>query len=184
MIDSVFAYLAGLLCLGGYLFYARKKKISKKRVMLCSVFILYMTGVISLTLFPLVYDRAYSSPSDILENRLHLIPFEVIVGMITRGILQYSLLQICGNLIMTIPFGFAVIPLLSPKLKKHSRLFFIILAFAFPVWIELSQLAIGLLFGILYRTCDIDDVILNSTGIFIGYGLYFLFLKIRRKIKK
>lgn len=183
MINSVFSYLTGLICLAVYLIYARQKRISKNRTLLCCIFILYMTAVISLTMFPLVYDKSFSTPSDNISNRLHLIPFEVISGMITRGIPQYSILQIGGNLIMTIPFGFAVIPILMPKIKKQQRLFFIILAFAFPIWIELTQLLIGASFGTFYRTCDIDDVILNSTGIFIGYGLYFLFLKIRKKIK-
>ncbi|MBQ2443869.1 MAG: VanZ family protein, partial [Clostridia bacterium] len=40
--------------------------------------------------------------------------------------------------------------------------------------IEMSQFLMGLVAGNMYRNVDIDDIILNSFGTFLGYGVYKL----------
>ena len=184
MIDPVFAYLTGIIITLIYSLIAVRKKVPKRRIMLTSVFILYMTAVLSLTFFPLVYDKACSPHSNNTDNNIRLIPFEVISAMIKNDLPEYALIQIGGNLVMTIPFGFAVIPLIGNRVKKHAVAFYICLAYAFPVCIELMQLLIGSVFRTFYRTCDIDDVILNSTGVLIGYALFLIARRIYRNNKK
>ncbi len=75
------------------------------------------------------------------------------------------------NVIMLMPYGFLV-PLL---LKNMRKLWKMALAGAFfSVLIECSQL-------LNYRSTDVDDVILNTLGAVLGYGLYRLFARIVRR---
>ena len=55
----------------------------------------------------------------------------------------------------------------KPKLWKMF-----VFAFAFTVTIEVTQMFIGFAINNMYRNVDIDDIILNATGAFIGFGLY------------
>ena len=109
--------------------------------------------------------------------RLKLIPFEVIIETLNRNSPFNAVVQILGNIIMTLPFGF-LLPMIIRFKKKYT---YIITAFLMPVCIEATQLVLGLSLGTLYRTADIDDVILNSTGIFIGYAVYKLFFYLKEK---
>ena len=71
--------------------------------------------------------------------------------------------NIAGNIILFIPLGI-FLPLLRPK---YSPKRIIVIAFLCSLSIELLQL-IGRQFGN-YRTVDIDDIILNTTGSIVGF---------------
>ena len=67
-----------------------------------------------------------------------------------------------------VPFGFFVMMWMKkPKLWKMF-----VFAFAFTVTIEVTQMFLGFAIHSMYRNVDIDDIILNATGAFIGFGLY------------
>ncbi len=67
-----------------------------------------------------------------------------------------------------VPFGFFVMMWMKkPKLWKMF-----VFAFAFTVIIEVTQMFLGFAIHSMYRNVDIDDVILNAIGAFIGFGLY------------
>ena len=84
-----------------------------------------------------------------------------------KEIFRYSFLSnlfiknILGNIIMFIPYGFFA----SYYLKINKKLPGIILAIIVSSSIELIQLSIGRIF-------DVDDIILNTTGAFIGVLFY------------
>ena len=71
--------------------------------------------------------------------------------------------QVVGNAIMLLPLGI-YIPLLFPRLSGFFTVFFICLLTA--ICIELMQLITS------YRSTDIDDVILNTSGAVAGYIIY------------
>jgi glycopeptide antibiotics resistance protein len=73
--------------------------------------------------------------------------------------------QVIGNLVMLLPLGIYV-PLLFPKLSGFFRVFIICLLVS--ISIELMQLITNV------RSTDIDDVILNTSGAIVGYGVYKL----------
>lgn len=180
MISELYAVYAGISALLIWLGIALKTKQSKLNVIIVSAFILYMTGVISLTLFPINFEEERLRVTNTIENRIQLIPFKVISETFKFGLPSTIIVQLGGNILMTIPFGF-----LFPMIAKNKKTVFYILAFlALPIVIETSQLLIGLLFGVLYRTTDIDDVILNFSGAMIGYGFYVLFIKKLKLLKK
>lgn len=66
------------------------------------------------------------------------------------------------NIMLFIPFGF-ILPSMSQKFRSKSVL--IISGFSFSLLIELSQMFNN-------RHFDIDDLILNTLGAFIGYCIY------------
>lgn len=73
--------------------------------------------------------------------------------------------NLLGNIVVFIPFGF-LLPAMWPKGEKHHPIAAVLVTVTFSVVVELLQ----------YLTrsgiADIDDVILNSIGGFLGYILY------------
>jgi len=71
--------------------------------------------------------------------------------------------NVIGNIVLFIPFGFLTSYYLDLDKKRYNFLLSLLVA----VTIELIQLRIG-------RAFDIDDILLNIVGSFIGYLLYRL----------
>lgn len=92
------------------------------------------------------------------------------VGMMVRNII--------GNIICFIPFGF-LFPCLNKSFLNLKK--FLLLALLVPISVELVQLIISLSIKVVYRFADIDDVILNFTGILIGFELLKLTAKFFKK---
>lgn len=80
--------------------------------------------------------------------------------------------NVIGNVAMFIPVGI-ILPVCFRKLNNVFKV--TLAAFGMTLFIELSQL-------LLYdHSTDIDDLILNTTGAFIGAMIYFLVVIIRRR---
>ena len=81
--------------------------------------------------------------------------------------------NLIGNIIGFVPFGYIL-----PLIYKNKRKFWLItlLTEEFSLFIELTQLMLRV------GSCDIDDIILNTCGGMLGYGLFFISNRIRRKI--
>ena len=81
--------------------------------------------------------------------------------------------NLVGNIVGFVPFGF-ILPLIY---KRKRRLWLItLLTLEFSLMIELTQLVLKV------GSCDVDDVILNTLGGMLGYGLFYMCNRIRRKI--
>ncbi len=81
--------------------------------------------------------------------------------------------NLAGNVIGFIPFGM-ILPVIWPKTGKVLRI--LLLSFEFSLCVETIQLVwkVG--------SFDVDDLILNTLGGVIGYMLFWICNKIRRKI--
>ena len=86
----------------------------------------------------------------------------------------YVCLNLGGNVIGFIPFG-ALLPSISRRPSGFFRTMFI--GFELSLMVELSQLVLKV------GSCDVDDVLLNTLGCCLGYGLYRL-LKWHRRVEK
>lgn len=84
---------------------------------------------------------------------------------------QLFVKNVLGNMILFLPFGFFV----SYYLKSKKALLPVILTLIASCSIEIVQMVIG-------RVFDIDDIILNLLGGVIGFFLYYLLVKIGRKL--
>jgi glycopeptide antibiotics resistance protein len=79
--------------------------------------------------------------------------------------MREALINLIGNTAMFIPLGI-VWPGVFKKLNTHRKV--IAAGFGVSLTIEILQLPF---FG---RSTDIDDLILNSAGFLMGYGIWLL----------
>ncbi len=76
--------------------------------------------------------------------------------------------NVAGNMLMFMPYGFFISYFL--KLKKPSAIF--LLSLIVSLTIETTQSLIG-------RVFDVDDIILNVLGAFIGFGIFYFLDRLR-----
>lgn len=138
-----------------------KKYIRRVRFGFTVLFGIYVAVLIYLLFF--MEMRTYLNSSEIHYN---LVPFHEIGRFIKYwrvvGI-RMALLNIGGNIALFVPFGFC-----CPELFRKMRNFPATVAAGacLSICVEVLQLFTGL------GCCDIDDVILNTTGTVAGYMIY------------
>lgn len=76
--------------------------------------------------------------------------------------------QRVANVLLTLPFGFGI-ALFLPRIGLR-RLSAICLATALSL--EFGQLGVSVLIGITYRTFDVNDIVDNAVGAFLGLALF------------
>ncbi len=130
-----------------------------------------MLAVVAVTLFPIPLPRfgAYRSSVARILAQINLIPFDF--HRLFRYSRTWIFLEIFGNILMTIPYGFGL-PFLTHIRPKR----FIWPAMAIGFTIETTQLIIALIIGQSYRQTDMNDFLLNTFGALIGYGLFQAFV--------
>lgn len=153
------------------------------------LFTMFMAGLASLTLFPanfwaylvdrLLYPEGWflrwgdRTPGSFYppwpqamaytDYRNLFTPFQEILRAFRTGG-PWLLFMLLGNIGMFLPIGFSAALLWrKPRWWKSMSA-----GFLCSVLIEFVQFFIG-------RSTDIDDVILNTTGALLGYGLFLLF---------
>ena len=94
-----------------------------------------MTVVVSITIFPIIID---SDLMPINDSSIILVPFSTITNLLENATLWTIVLQIIGNIIMTIPYGI-FIPFMVKKKRWYNYLVYTLI---FPLAIELTQLII------------------------------------------
>jgi len=155
--------------------FAIHKRGSLLRELTLTILFLFLWFLIQRTLEPfvLVLDRTPEPPN--------LVPLQGLVLMLQRAIaVDYGntwrivTINILGNILVFIPIGFLV-SVLTPSRHKGW------LAFAIGLAISLSIEIVQLSFAI--RVFDVDDLILNSLGAWLGF-LAFLFASKIRPLKE
>lgn len=150
----------------------RKKRFDLKReaalmlVYICIVVVVRFTfcpfGKVNGQIQPLLFDA-----QKIFPLWLNLKP---IVYLFDYPTMREALLNLIGNVTMFIPLGI-VWPAVFKKLDTHIKV--IAAGIGVSLCIEVLQLPF------FDRASDIDDLILNSTGILIGYGIYLIAKRIK-----
>lgn len=170
----------------GRIIFIKKKQIQvrKMREALLGIFVLYIAGLASQTIIPhwnagiltdngKFYFEVYWSNGN---AGINLIPFNTLSEYLFQtnehvgdwG--SVSFLNIVANVLIFSPIGFFV-PLLWKNWQSFRKI--IMLGLAVTCFIEIFQFFIG-------RSTDIDDVILNTIGVMIGYGVFSLLTFIKR----
>lgn len=97
-------------------------------------------------------------------DKINLIPFrifyDIYIEVFKSDNISYFIISFIGNIIIFIPLG-----ILIPLLYKISSKKVILIGFLISLSIEIIQL-------FLKRGTDIDDLILNTLGVFIGTLIY------------
>lgn len=144
----------------------KKKSLFRNFVEL--TFAVYVTCLISLTIFPIPVDKAtiyYAKESSYLHN--NFIPLQFLNN--------FSAYQSLGNFMLFFPLGF-YLPLIIKKINSYKKLF--VIALLSSLSIEIIQFLISSLVGFTYRITDIDDLILNTLGALFGYFIFKLLLNV------
>ena len=137
-------------------------------LLLFSVFIFYV-----IILFLLLFMKRYSFRS------INIIPFHTIISYLFDDDIirrSFSFNNLAGNIVLFIPLGGYII-LFNHNKRLFKNLLYIILV---SVFAEIIQYAFKV------GVADIDDVILNSVGGFIGILIYkglLLIMKDKRKVR-
>lgn len=112
---------------------------------------------------PLRFDPARAYPF-----RINLIPY---VRLSDFGFRRDLLLNVIGNVCMFLPSG-VVLPVVYRKLNSFWKV--VGAGALISLCIELLQLPL------FERSSDVDDLLLNTAGVALGYGVYALVRKLRR----
>lgn len=145
-----------------------------KREALLLLMYVNLAVLIRLTFFPM--DRLDGKvqpllffPTQMFPLRVNLIP---LVHMLRYDTKRDILLNVIGNVSMFIPTGI-ILPVLYPKLKSFWKT--VAAGALMSLCIEIIQLPFSV------RATDIDDLILNTTGVVLGYAIYALVRAGRKK---
>ena len=131
-----------------------------------STFAIYLAGVAHFVLLPLVFDsgaRRQFGPID-LGRLIELRPFFL------SGADVMPAAQVWLNILLTVPFGFGLPFVVNVRAREV-----LVVGVLFSVGIELAQLLADALYlaGPTWSV-DINDVLLNSLGVVIGYSVFRL----------
>lgn len=174
------SFLAGELCFTAVWLIARvivwivNKKIDLKREAMLLLMYINLAVIIRFTFYPLApvqgkIQPLVFDPDNILPFNLNLIPLR---NMFHFNTAKDTIVNVSGNIMMFIPSGI-ILPVLYKKLDRFWK---VLTAGAFiSLSIELLQLLLA------DRHTNIDDVILNVTGVAIGCGIYALARHIKQK---
>ena len=151
----------------------KKKHIDWKREAFLLLIYINFSVIIRFTFFPmskvdgriqpLIFDIATAFPF-----RVNLIPF---VNLFDYDNQRDLLLNVIGNVAMFIPSGI-VLPIVYKRLDTFGRV--LVAGAGISLCIEIIQLPFRV------RATDIDDLVLNTVGVIVGYGLYSLIQYVRR----
>jgi len=155
----------------------RNELFSLRKEIFLSVFFLYVVGVVAITVIPLPFTE-FRNPT---ANDFNVTPIintarELLATFKprTRYMTGHLLKNILGNLVLLMPLG-VFLPIFSIRFYSLKRVLSV--AFLCSLLIEIIQY-VSKFFGS-YRSVDIDDVILNTTGALIGF---FIFDKILMRL--
>jgi glycopeptide antibiotics resistance protein len=143
--------------------------------------IFYFVCLFSLVFFPLPSTEQITS---LKSHSIQLIPFRFIADILREtpfvisnphtylpSLFHRAVLQVLFNVLMMLPFG-----MLLRYYFGFNQGKIILFTFLLSLFIEIGQLT-GLFFIYpgSYRLCDVDDLIANTMGGYLGYRLFHCF---------
>ena len=148
-----------------------KRELQLLLVYICIVVVVRFTfcpfGKVDGKIQPLLFDADKVFPL--------WVNFKPFIYLFDYPTMKEVLLNLIGNTAMFIPLGI-VWPAVFKKLNTHAKV--IAAGFGTSLTIELLQLPF------FDRASDVDDLILNTLGFLMGYGIYLLVKKCRKGKKQ
>ena len=152
----------------------RQRQIAWRREAVLLLMYVNLAVILRFTLFPMARADGCVQPlifdaSTAFPFRINLIPF---VKLFDYDNKRDLLLNIIGNTAMFIPSGI-VLPIVYRKLDSLGKV--LASGAMLSLCIEIVQLPFSV------RASDVDDLILNTAGVLIGYGFYVIIRKGKQK---
>lgn len=141
---------------------------SRRQIVIDSLFLTSLISIIYLTIFPNMYLG-----TGIAKGGHNFTPFLMIKEIFLGGSIFSSLVNNIGNIAMFIPFGL-LYPLTFPK--RSSFLSVLLTGAGISCSIEMIQWFME------NRWSDIDDLILNTFGTVLGYGIFRGISEMKKRI--
>lgn len=165
MIEFTYVHLfVGVAILVFILIFLWKQKRDLWYVFFFAAFGIYLLFVLSGVIFPLAPLPA--EYAETFSPRLNWIPFYF--GRCDMP--ELCLGGVIDNILLMIPFGFGISFIARLQAKD-----FLWLAPLVGIVFELIQLILSFAFRSALRATDINDVIFNAIGIWLGYGVFRIF---------
>lgn len=144
------------------------------RTLVALVAIAHLVVLASVALFPLPVDgaliangRAWAAGN--VGESLNIVPFATI-GQVLAGFASSEERRIALlNLFVLAPAG-VYLPILVPRLRSWRA--FLPAAIVLGASIELAQATVSFVLGFRYRHLDVDDWILNTLGLVLGFAAW------------
>jgi len=138
-----------------------------------------MVVFISQTLYPLKMIYYWVKGTKLIYggNDINLIPFKSISSYLLNAhniSFEIIFINIFANILITIPIGF-FLPLLWQKFHKFWRTF---------LHTSILIIAVELIQPFFLRSTDIDDYILNISGVIIGYVIWEIVIARRTLVSR
>ena len=157
----------------GIIAFRQKKICWKREAQLIFVYICIVV-VVRFTFFPFSKVNGQVRPLEFdivnaFPPRINLMP---LIYLFDYPTMKEALVNVIGNTLMFLPLGI-VWPAVFRQLDTHKKA--IAAGFGTSLLIEILQLPFYA------RLSDIDDLILNTLGYLMGYGIYLLVKKIRSR---
>ena len=152
-----------------------RKKLDVKHEAKMLLMYVNLAVLLRITFFPMHHDANGSiqpmifDPKDIFPLNINLVPLQNLFDFSTT---KDMLINIIGNITMFIPTGI-ILPVIYKKLRSFPRT--VLAGGLISLGIEILQLPFC------ERTSDVNDLILNTSGVVIGYGICALARKIRKR---
>ena len=153
--------------------WGRQKYIDRKREAVLLLMYINLAVMIRFVFFPmakvdgrvqpLIFDIAAAFPF-----RVNLLP---LVNLPDYDSTRELLVNVLGNAAMFVPSGM-VLPIVYKRLNTFRKV--LLAGIGISLCIEIIQLPFSV------RATDIDDLILNTIGVIVGYGIYTLMQCVRR----
>lgn len=140
----------------------KKIKFNFMKDILRTTFVVYISSLI----FIVWVTGSYYS-DHLIYN---FVPLKTIIKYLQSGSTTIALKNVIGNIIITVPLGFFT----YLKIGVFPKINIFLYSLLVPFVIELVQFLLFIQ-GIKTRSVDIDDIILNSIGILLGYFFTRLF---------
>lgn len=176
MIDYEFLYVISWPIYIIFLIYLIVKKVSIGRIIVFSLFFLYIISLLSITILPLPIEWLNEIKNTFWENYNNYIPFASIFDILSNQNLGtfIKVKQVLWNIILFLPMGFLV-PIIwkSKNVIKKALIIWLLSSF----FIEILQFIISSFLWFNYKITDIDDIMLNTFGFIIWFYLYKISIK-------
>ena len=148
-----------------FIVYQKKKTISWKSEVIQLLFLVNLLVIYRMTFHP--FEKLDGQVQPLLFDSAAVWPFWInltpFVNLLDYEAMREILLNVIGNSTMFIPTG-----IMTPLLYKRKFPGTMLTGFLISFSIEIIQLPFAV------RCSDVDDLILNTFGCLVGYGIYAL----------
>jgi glycopeptide antibiotics resistance protein len=175
MLDDGFVVLAMMVVLPLVWWQARRAGLSRRGIVIRLAFVAWVAALVAVALFPLPlpHDRP---PEEVFGDYrgwpypwLSPVPFETIRSSLEQGWSYPAGKYLIGNIGAFVPLG-VLAPMLWPRWRSWPRA--LLLGLLASGLLELIQLVGSLAMGFPWRVADVDDLLLNTLGTLIGFGIW------------